>query len=207
MNHTMLSNTRWIELEGAFNVRDTGGYPAEGGTTRSNALLRADSLHKLTLADQEILMSHGLRTVVDLRHATEFNVAVNVFAQSNDVHYHSVPIFSVPPDVSNSAAADLATIYRYMVDECQNGLLKALQTIAHAHEGAVLIHCSAGKDRTGVVMALALDAVGVPRELIIEDYTLTTEAMKKLRPRLLGNADLKPEMVSQIEKCSAVNRN
>ncbi len=200
MTQNLINDSRWIVLEGAFNVRDAGGYSlADGAVTRSKALLRADSLHKLTPPDQEILMSYGLRSIVDLRHESEFTVSPNVFAQSDKVGYHSIPIFEVQPDASNGSA-DLAVIYRHMIDKCQTGLLKALQTIANAPEGAVLVHCTAGKDRTGVVMALTLEAIGVPRETIIEDYTLTTQAMKKLRPQRLGNADIKHEMVAYIEK-------
>jgi len=200
MTETILNNANWITLEGAFNVRDVGGYPADGGMTRPNALFRADSLHKLTQADQDVLLERNLRTVVDLRHASEVSVAGNVFAESKVVNYHSVPLFEVQPDVSQSAVIDLAAIYRYIVDRCQTGLLKALKTVSNAPAGAVLIHCTAGKDRTGIVTALALSAVGVPREVIIEDYSLTTEAMNRLRPRLLGNAELTPEAAAHLEK-------
>lgn len=200
MTETQLNNARWIELEGAFNVRDVGGYPATDGFIRTNALLRADSLHKLTAADQQILLDYGVRTVIDLRHASEVNSAANVFAQSNAVNYHAVPIFEARIEAANPENADLAAIYRYIVDRCQRGLVTALQTIAYAPEGTVLVQCTAGKDRTGVVTALALAAVAVPREIIIEEYALTTEAMKRLRLRLLGNPDIKPEMIPYIEK-------
>jgi protein-tyrosine phosphatase len=195
----IISNSRWITLEGAFNVRDTGGYPASGGTTRPNALLRADSLHRLTNADRQLLMGYGLRTVIDLRHPGEISLAANVFANADDVTYHSLPIFEAQPDTAG-ADADLPTIYRYMVDHCQKGLLRALQAITHARAGATLIHCTAGKDRTGVVTALALEAVGVPRAHIVTDYALTTEGMKRLRPHLLGNAALPPEAAVRVEK-------
>ncbi len=201
MTETMI-NPHWIALEGAFNVRDTGNYPADGGTTRPNALLRADSLHKLTQADQDVLLARGLRTVIDLRHAQEVSVAANVFAESDVVVYHSLPIF---PDQADTTGVvdDLPTIYRFMVDSCQGALLRALQAIAQAPEGGVLIHCSAGKDRTGILTALALSAVGVPREFIIEDYALTTEGMKRLRPQLLSNSTMSPEVLAHVEKLLA----
>lgn len=193
----------WIVLEGAFNVRDTGGYPAEGGTIRPNALLRADSLHKLTAADQDALLARGLRTVIDLRHASEVSAAANVFAASEAVTYHALPIFEGQPPNASSGDADLAAIYRYMVDSCGTGLLRALQAVARAPEGAALIHCSAGKDRTGIVTALALGAVGVPREYVVADYILTTVAMERLRPQLLGSSAMPPEARAHVEKLLA----
>lgn len=194
---TDLNSSPWIALEGAFNVRDTGGYPADGGSTRPNALLRSDSLHKLTEADREMLVARGLHTVIDLRHAGETSVAANVFAQSEDVLYQAVPVIESQP--TSDGAADLGTIYRFMVDSCQRGLLQGLQAIARAPEGAVLIHCTAGKDRTGILTALALSAVGVPRDAVIAEYALTTKAMDRLRPRLVAAA-MTPEAVAHLEK-------
>lgn len=195
----LITHTPWIVLERAFNVRDTGGYPADGGVVRVNALLRGDSLHKLTVADQLRLIEQGLHTVIDLRHASETTTAANVFEHSDAVFYHHLPIFEVQPNF-NSTTLDLASIYRHIVDACQGKLLQVLQSIAHAPEGAVLVHCTAGKDRTGVVIALALSAVGVPREHIVIDYALTTEAMKRLCPQLLANTTLPPETLTHLEK-------
>jgi protein-tyrosine phosphatase len=195
-----MTASRWFGLEGSFNARHTGGYEAAGGVTRHDGLLRADSLHKLTAADQQLLIDAGLRTVIDLRYVGELDSAPNVFAAAGTVTYHHVPVFRVAPDTSPAAAPELAAIYRYMVDECQPGLRQALEIIADAEPGAVLIHCTAGKDRTGVLTALALAAVGVPRAIIVTDYALTTEAMQRLRPRLLSNPDLTPEAIAHIDK-------
>lgn len=197
MTQTLLP-APWLPLEGAFNVRDTGGYPADGGTIRANALLRGDSLHKLSQADQKCLIEAGVRTVIDLRHAREVDTAVNVFQGSTTMHYHHVSIFEAQPDAAN-ADIDLPTLYRHMVDSCQSKLLHTLQTIALAPEGGVLVHCAGGKDRTGVVTALALSVAGVPRGVIVSDYALTTEAMKRMRPRLLANTALSPEALARID--------
>ena len=80
---------RRLELEGARNVRDLGGYHAGNGRlTQWRRILRADSLHALTPAAQDSLLAIGLRTVVDLRRSGEIETDPNVFAASPDVDYH-----------------------------------------------------------------------------------------------------------------------
>jgi protein-tyrosine phosphatase len=185
------SPTRWLPIEGAFNVRDLGGYALERGATRWRSLLRADSLHRLTDADQQMLIDYGVRTVIDLRHASETTTAPNVFAASTVVSYRSIPLFRAAPPAANGSAMppDLATIYRYMLDGCRAGLGEALAAIADADDGAVLFHCTAGKDRTGVVSALLLGIAGVAPDVIIHDYTLTAQAMARMRPYILAQAE------------------
>jgi protein-tyrosine phosphatase len=186
-----VSGSRWVRVTGATNVRDLGGYRAEGGITRWGTIFRADSLHQLSQEDQQMLLDHGVRTVIDLRHTSETDARPNVFSSLPNIRYIPAPIFQgVPPTPdANQPMLDLPTIYRYMVDECQNGFAKALSTIADAGEGSVLFHCSAGKDRTGVLSALLLGLAGVSDETIAEDYALTTQAMLHLRPKLMAQLE------------------
>ncbi|MBK8025247.1 MAG: tyrosine-protein phosphatase [Chloroflexi bacterium] len=182
----MMTPSRWIRLTGATNVRDLGGYTAHGGVTRWGALFRSDSLHKLTETDQRLLLEQGVRTIIDLRHDSEVEAKPNVFANSADVRYLNIPIFRMfEGDMGDQPALDLVSIYRYIVDECQAGVGETLTAIANAEPGAVLFHCAAGKDRTGVIAALLLRLVGVPAETVVEDFALTAEAMALLRPALL----------------------
>lgn len=155
-------------------------------------LLRADSLHRLTPDDHSVLAAIPVRTVIDLRHDGELAAAPNPFAQMPGVAYHHVPIIRTPPTPaaenadSPAVPRDLGTVYRYIVDECQAGLRAALTTIADAGEGTVLFHCTAGKDRTGIIAGLVLGMVGVSPEVIAADYGLTTEAMAAMRPALMA---------------------
>ncbi len=183
----MESYDRWINVSGAVNVRDLGGYAAEAGSTRWRSFFRADNLHRLTEDDQRMLLEAGVHTVIDLRHGNEVEAAPNVFAAHPDVRYLNIPVFRQAPPSSQSVGTmpDLPTVYRYMVDHCQAGFGEALAAVADAPEGAVLYHCTAGKDRTGILTALLLRLVGVSTADIVADYALTTEAMLRLRPLLM----------------------
>jgi len=182
----MQSPSRWINLSGAVNVRDLGGYKTETGSTRWLNLFRADNLHRLTEEDQSILLDMGIRTIIDLRHRTEVEAAPNIFADHPQILYRNIPIFrQVPSAEQRSRIPDLSAAYRYMVENCKVGFGEALAAIADADAGAVLYHCTAGKDRTGILTALLLSLVGVAPDDIAFDYALTAEAMKRLRPIFL----------------------
>lgn len=199
---TPTTESRWIVLDGAFNVRDLGGYPLPDGVTRRGALLRGDGLHRLTTDDQHRLIDYGLRTVIDLRHLGELETAPNVFSTSAKVTYHHIPVFRVNMSASEvSVPPDLVVIYRHIVDECQDGLRETLGVIADAPAGAVLFHCTAGKDRTGVVAALLLSLAGVAQDVILEDFALTSVAMERMRA-FLPRQD-SPERQAAFEKLLA----
>jgi protein-tyrosine phosphatase len=185
MNNSRHDLSRHIRLDGAHNVRDLGGYPAEAGQTRWGVFFRGDSLHQLTDADIEILLNAGTRTVIDLRHDAEVHAAPNRLAGAAQIAYRHIPIFRGSMSAAGGAAHDLRQVYAYMVDHCQAGLGEALSALADAEDGGVLFHCSAGKDRTGIVAALTLGLAGVPDAVIAADYALTAVAMEALRPILV----------------------
>jgi len=191
----MFTYDRLIALEGAHNVRDLGGYKtAEGGSTRWRSVLRGDALHDLSAADIEALLSHGLTTVIDLRNAHEIALQANPFVGHERVRYHNTPVFSAlaPVEMMAEASAgfDMGDRYCQAIDHCQPAIADVLNIVADAPEGAVLFHCSAGKDRTGVISALLLANAGVDEVTIIEDYALTATIsgplIAKLRERALG---------------------
>ena len=191
----MLSYERLIALEGAHNVRDLGGYrTANGGLTRWRSILRGDALHRLSEADIDTLLDNGLATVIDLRNAHEIAVEANPFVHHAQVRYHNTPLFSALAPVEMMANAgvsfDMGDRYCQAIDDCQPAIAEVLKTIADAPEGAVLFHCSAGKDRTGVISALLLANAGVDETTIVEDYALTATIsgplIARLRERALG---------------------
>jgi protein-tyrosine phosphatase len=174
--------TRLLAWEGCLNARDLGGYrTADGRETRWGAVVRSDSPAALTDAGRAALADYGVRAIVDLRLADEIARDPNPFAEPGDhgIAYTNLsvidPAAGFPPDTYT-----LAESYLWMLDRFGGFVAEVMATIAGAPEGGVLVHCAAGKDRTGLVSALLLGLVDVPPETIAADYAMTAEL---LRPR------------------------
>lgn len=169
---------RHLPLSGTYNVRDIGGYRThDGHTTRWRTIFRADSLHRLTAEAQTTLLAHGLRTIVDLRRSEEVQAAPNVFANATTVTYRQLSLMiDTPPDPQNPRS--LVEVYRHILDERQEQVYAVLSTLARPEHLPVLVHCTAGKDRTGIIMALALGLAGVPEDTIVEDYALSATYLR-----------------------------
>ncbi|MEV7010119.1 tyrosine-protein phosphatase [Streptosporangium sp. NPDC051022] len=168
--------TRHIEYARLHNFRDVGGYAAEDGLrVRWRRLYRSDSLHRL--ADDDLGRFHalGVRTVIDLRHPEEIE------RQGRAPHgprYHNLSLEhrfwnTEDYDPETGLARFFADHYHEMARESRAEIGEALEVIAEADNAPVVIHCAAGKDRTGVLAALVLRLLGVPEEDVIADYALT----------------------------------
>lgn len=172
-------NDRVIRLAGIGNLRDLGGYPVEGGgATRWRSVLRSGRLPVGDPRATAALLDMGLATVVDLRGPKELSVEPNPFDGASGVRYRNVPLFGALSPIAvaraDGNAFDLAARYRDAVDQCRETIAEALSTIAAAtDDGVLLFHCSAGKDRTGIIAALLLSLAGVDRETVVGDYALT----------------------------------
>lgn len=188
----MKTGTRHIPLEGAYNVRDIGGYPTQSGReTRWYTFFRADALNALTPAAQQQLLDYGLRTVIDLRSDHELAQEPNVFAQSDAVRYLNIPLLSGRGSHNGNPGEmprDLVTVYKYILDDAQPKVCEVMSAICEADAFPVLVHCTAGKDRTGVIAALMLDLAGVTDELIAEDYALTGQYLGPRMDAIRKNA-------------------
>jgi protein-tyrosine phosphatase len=164
---------RRLPLAGAYNLRDIGGYPAaDGGQTRWRTLFRADSLHRLTVEEQEALLEYGVRTVIDLRRPDEVASAPNVFATSPRVRYLHLSITDGAPDPSGPSIA-LDELYRRILDQRGAQLGAVLTALAENGAFPAVVHCTAGKDRTGLIIALLLRLARVPPEEVVADYALS----------------------------------
>lgn len=185
-----LAEQRHLPLEGVYNLRDVGGYTTQdGGMIRWRTFLRADALHKLTPAAQQALIDYGVRTVIDLRHDEELATAPNVFANSAQVAYHNLPLFAgASPNGNRTMPPDLEAIYRHILDERQEAVKAVFDAMTATEAFPVLIHCTAGKDRTGVITALMLGLAGVHAETIAEDYALTAHYAEGLFVELRAGA-------------------
>jgi protein-tyrosine phosphatase len=160
---------RHIPLSGTFNMRDVGGYPAAGGrTTRWRTLLRSDTLHRAD-ASGPVLQGYGLRTVIDLRTDAEVDFAPS---PSCGPDTRTVRISLIGADVAE-VPQRLAAIYEYLIDRRGEVIAGAIGELAAAGSVPALVHCSAGKDRTGIVIGLVLAVLGVPDEVIAADYAVS----------------------------------
>jgi protein-tyrosine phosphatase len=202
----MTANGRWLELEGAANARDLGGLPLTGGgRTASGVLLRADNLQELTAGDVRLLIDElGVRVVVDLRTSVEVELegpgplvrdgraeirARSLFPEAGertDIDAGVIFPWRAPADEDASEPAPVRAYLGYVRDR-PDSIVAALRDAAHA-PGATLVHCAAGKDRTGVVIAFALAVAGVPRDAIVADYVATGERLEPLVARLRASS-------------------
>ena len=164
---------RRIALAGTLNLRDVGGYPtSDGGSIRWRTLLRSDALSRLDQTGRAALAELGLRTVVDLRTDEEARDAPSAL-NGIGLQTHRIPLFTA--EALGQLPPDLAAVYHYMVDERGPAIASALGRLCQQGALPGLIHCSAGKDRTGLVVALALGVADVPDEVIASDYALSAK--------------------------------
>jgi hypothetical protein len=172
-----------LSWDGCKNVRDLGGYPLPGGgVTRAGAIVRADSVRQLSDEGWQALVDYGIRTVVDLRLPSELDGDPPGGLPVEFVHAPLVEELDANGTAEIDAIADAhgddavsATrdVYLEMLERNHAGVAGAVTAVAGAPPGGVLVHCHAGKDRTGLVAALLLDLAGVDRTLIGEDYAQT----------------------------------
>jgi protein tyrosine/serine phosphatase len=198
----------WLELDGAVNVRDLAGLPtADGRAVQPHRLIRSDNLQNLSDRDVRTLVDEiGVRAVADLRTGVEVahegegpllrNEAVDV------VHLSLFPESGHNTDVAGDENRPVvlpwqnretptnggtrqgaSAVYLSYLDDRADSVIAALRLIAHS-PGATIVHCAAGKDRTGTIVALALAEVGVTREAIIADYALSAERIEAIFERL-----------------------
>lgn len=183
--------SRLVPLEGTFNFRDLGGYPTEDGReTRWGKLFRSDALHELTAADEDHLGRLGLTTVVDLRDPREVEHVGAWPGSDGGLRYHNLPVIPEgsyeDPTMPGRDRSERAARYLWYLAP-QTGapaITRAVELIANADSVPLVFHCAAGKDRTGIVAAVTLAAVGVTSEAIVADYAATTEAMEAILERL-----------------------
>ena len=195
--------SRTLAFEGCVNFRDLGGYrTADGRMVAWRTLFRADGLNKLTDADLALMADLGLATVIDLRTLDEAEQRGSFPTDRLSVTYVGLPLTDVLPATEDlpewKEAAYVATRYAAMVSEGGPVLTSAIEALATGDSLPAVMHCSAGKDRTGVLSALVLAFLGVPDETIVEDYALSAAAMGRLLERLKAEYPEAQEAVEQF---------
>ncbi len=182
-----VSHDRQIPLEGAVNFRDLGGYrSADGRTIRWRSLFRADDLSRLTRPDRATVRTLGIATVIDLRSRAEVE-RERFPVDEIPVGFHHLPLVATLPtfDEYRSGPAWFAGHYLDIARGSGLQIAQALGIVARPESCPVIVHCAAGKDRTGVLVAVLLALLGIPDETIAEDYALSEKAMDAQLRRLV----------------------
>lgn len=175
----VLVDRRHLEWVGALNARDLGGLPtADGRRTRYGVLFRSDSTCGLTGRGRRDLLDHGVRTVVDLRRKDELEEDRNPFAAMDGVEYRHRPFNDTAVEERIREIASPADRYRLMIDVGGERIARIFEVLASAPR-AVLFHCLSGRDRTGMVAALALSLAGVAGEQVETDYLLSDARLER----------------------------
>ncbi len=200
--------TDYLTIEGTYNIRDLGGFPVDGGKTRSRAFIRAGNLDQLLPQSQQQLIDYGVKTVIDLRDEWEARDYPNVFAQSQSVCYLNLPL--IGDDLAKNASWQKHTqdydtlheLYNRYLDGCQTQI-GAIMTALAESPSTVIFHCYAGKDRTGIIAGLLMATVGVPDELIAQDYALSKQNIMHLIEQWRAYALQNGRDMQQLERDAA----
>jgi protein tyrosine/serine phosphatase len=195
----------WIDVEGAANMRDLGGTPTEdGGRIAPRRLLRSDNLQDLTEQDVSLLVNDlKVTTIVDLRTTGEVDrEGPGPLDATETVRHTYHPVLPKLASAGDEVARALLTEklardterypddvttghYLGYLEDRPEEVVGALRDIATS-EGATIVNCAAGKDRTGVITALALTAAGVGPEAVVADYAASGERIEAVMARLTG---------------------
>ena len=203
-----------------LNIRSLGGIPTKDGSlVRAGKLLRSAELSNASSAELELLVSkYQVRTIIDLRTGFERRPAPD--PHIDGVENVVVPLLPmktigvVREDYNwtemltmrwNPDDYDMRRIYEHMVDEATSDEWQTVfQVLLDNHEGAVLWHCTNGKDRTGAVAAIVLSALGARRADIIEDYLVTNRHLAARRREIMAEAEAKGEKPALSDRMGAL---
>jgi protein-tyrosine phosphatase len=195
--------SRQLPIQGCVNFRDLGGYrTADGRRVRWRRLFRADGLSRLSDDDRSLLRDLGLTTVIDLRTFDEVTERGSFPVDALPVDYYSLPLTDVLPSPEElpswAEASFVAARYADMLSGGSGVLKRSIEILAAPSALPAVFHCSAGKDRTGVLSALILAFLGVPDAIIAEDYALSGPAMNELLARLKSEHADVADLVDQF---------
>ena len=201
-------------MDGFYNLRDGGDLPAADGHVRGHVragrLLRSDEPSSLDAKALAYLRGLPLRLVIDLRTEQEIQMAPDPFKEAGfDIATVSVLSGSVQSMMSDIPS--LGSLYLKMIDESGSELAQAVADVSDGvQDGSVIVHCTAGKDRTGVVIALTQSLLGVPRQAIVNNYAatqanLSSEWLQNMMTLYTKKMGLDAQQIQAAVSASGVN--
>lgn len=192
-------------LPHAFNVRDMGGILTESGrAVRWNRLFRADALSALDSAEWQTLYEKGVRTVVDLRSLSETETFPDRVPDSITLYHcpmqeENLDIHNLDEGAAAAFRRSMSECYADMVRKTPHLLCAALHTVKDAlQDGAVIFHCTAGKDRTGVLAAVILTILGAYDADILADYEVSNTYNRNGLHRILESMPNYEELLPML---------
>lgn len=180
---------RELAIDGAYNVRDLGGLPADAGrVVRRGQVYRSGDLGRLTDAGADQLRALGVATIIDLRTTAEVERRGRFAFEDRGIAYRHRPLLDLSATEPEAQLADLPPdvldqLYRHLAQQGAANLALVLTWLAEEPTRPALVHCVAGKDRTGLVAAVLLGLLGVQDEDIAADYALSEAALAAFRRR------------------------
>lgn len=193
-DHLSQPENRMIQLKGTRNTRQLGGLPCRDGKVADGQLIRSGALCFASRADAEKLLGYGINTIIELRMPSE------IARDGADKSYltRGIPNRLNWP-MGNSHGTGQEAYTSYMED---NGPLFAryFELLARKQSYPILFHCSAGKDRTGILSALTLELLGTPREVIYDDYLHS----KRITPKLKVEREWLDEVFKPVDAAGGI---
>ena len=185
MNTAGQNANRPLPLDGAWNVRELGGYrTADGRITRSGVFFRADGTSELSPQDVKTLRSLGVTLTADLRSPEEVTQRPSRLADCEGMRYEHVVMFDGMQSAmfQGTLPETMGELYTALLDGAKPQFARLFRLFLE-NSGASLFHCTAGKDRTGVTAMLLLSLAGVPEETIVADYAASEENLREQAAR------------------------
>jgi protein-tyrosine phosphatase len=171
----MARELRRLEWTALVNARDLGGLKGAGGETRFGAVVRTEGHGRLTRAGRAALVAYGVRTIIDLRSSMEARQSASPLRDHEG--YRNLPFIDEAGLQQVARYATAAESYLWQLESQATRVAAILHAVAGAPAGGVVVHCFAGKDRTGLITALLLTAAGVEPDAVAGDYALSEPAL------------------------------
>lgn len=190
----MATSTRFVQIDGLANFRDLGGFRTADGVVRHGVLYRSDGLHQASELGLDALAKLGCATVIDLRTTPEHEEWPGPFPAVHLPLHEELAEQDIPDAMTISGRRGgeswLEGLYRLLIERATEQFAEVFAILADDGRLPAIVHCAGGKDRTGITVALVLEAIGVDRDEILDDFALQSDDPEWERRRAALHASL-----------------